>query len=340
MTSLFVGGVEQIAVLQPGVLADLLLALPAIEALKRTYPAATLTLLGRDWHVPFLRDRPGPVDDVVALPPISGVSSAAGGFSAPPELYTELRARRFDIAVRMSGGGRACNSFVRGLGAALTAGPCAPGAVRLDRWIPYVDHQHETLRSLEVVGLLGVGTVEIEPRITVVKDDWAELNQRLGRLPKGLVAINPGAADHRRRWPPERFAEVADRLGRPVVVTGAASERDAVERMAAAMKRPGMFVVDELSLGGRTALYAACDLLISGDGGPRHLAAATGTPTVGIYWCVDMLSRGPLTRSHHRPLISWNVRCSATGGDDTGPGSWVDDVTVDDVLEQAQDLLR
>ncbi|GII59636.1 LPS biosynthesis-related glycosyltransferase [Planotetraspora thailandica] len=339
MTGLFVGGVEHIAVLQPGALADLLLALPGIEALKHAYPAATITVLGRDWHVPFLRGRPGPVDDVIALPPISGVSSAACGFSAPADLVGELRGRRFDIAVRMSGGGGGCDSFVRGLGAALTAGPCAPGFVRLDRWIPYVDHQHETLRSLEVAGLLGAAVVEIEPRIAVVKNDWAELNRRAGRLPKGLVAVNPGAADHRRRWPLERFAEVADRLGRPVVVTGTGPERETVERMTSAMKRPAMVVVDELSLGGMAALYAACDLLISGEGDPRHLAAATGTPTVGIYWCADMLRRGPLTRGHHRPLISWTARSPEPDGE-AGPGSWVDDVTVDDVLEQAEDLLR
>jgi ADP-heptose:LPS heptosyltransferase len=347
MTGLLVEDVERIAVLRAGVLADLLIALPAFEALKGAYPAAAITLLGREWHGRFLRNRPGPVDDVVPLPPISGVSSAAGGADVPGEVYDDLRSRRFDVVVQIHGDGRACNPFARRLGARLTAGLCAPGAERLDRWIPYIDHQHETLRSLEVAGLVGAGTADVEPRLSVIREDWAELNRHLGRLPKGLVAIHPGAPDSRRRWPPECFAEVADRLGRPVVVTGTESERDVVERVAAAMKRPGHIVIDELSVGGLAALYAACDLVVSNDSGPRHLAAATGTPTVGVYWCGDLISRGPLSRGMHRPLISWTIQCPACDGGSAGSlgcehgsASWVAEVTVDDVLEQAQDLLR
>jgi ADP-heptose:LPS heptosyltransferase len=347
MTGLLVEGVERIAVLPAGVLADLLIALPAFDALKRAYPAAAITLLGRDWHERFLRNRPGPVHDVVPLPPISGVSSSARGAAVPDEVYDDLRSRRFDVVVQMHGGGRDCNPFVRRLGARLTAGLCAPDAERLDRWIPYIDHQHETLRSLEVAGLLGAGTADVEPHLSVIREDWSELNRRLGRLPKGLVAIHPGAPDPRRRWPPENFAEVADRLGRPVVVTGTESERDVVERVAAVMKRPGHVVIDELSVGGLAALYAACDLVVSNESGPRHLAAATGTPTVGVYWCGDLISRGPLSRGMHRPLISWTIQCPACDGGSTGSlgcghrsASWVAGVTVDDVLEQAQDLLR
>ncbi|MCT9933469.1 glycosyltransferase family 9 protein [Planotetraspora sp. A-T 1434] len=347
MTALLVEGVERIAVLRANALGDLLLALPAMEALRRAYPSAKITLLGREWHARFLRNRPGPVDEVVALPAISGVT--ADGSEAPGEIYDDLRARRFDVAVQMHGGGRNSNPFIRRLGAALTAGLCTPDAERLDRWVPYIHYQHETLRYLEVAGLLGAGTCDVEPRVAVIREDWAELNQTLGRLPRGLVAIHPGAGDPRRRWPPERFAEVADRLGRPVVVTGTEAERDVVEQTLAAMKRPARAVIDELSLGGLTALYAACDLLVSNDTGPRHLAAATGTPTVGVYWCGNLINWGPLSRRLHRPLISWTTRCPTCGRDGTSPGiedcghrsaSWVGDVIVDDVLDQAQDLLR
>jgi ADP-heptose:LPS heptosyltransferase len=358
---LLVEGVERIAVLRANALGDLLLALPAIEALKRAYPAAKLTLLGREWHAGFLRNRPGPVDEVVALPPISGLSCPSDGPAAPEELYEDLRTRRFDLAVQMHGGGRHSNPFIRRLGARVTAGLRTPDAEPLDRWVPYVYYQHETLRHLEVAGLLGAATADIEPHITVTKDDWAELNRTLGRLPRGLVAIHPGAGDHRRRWPPERFAEIADRLGRPIVVTGVEEERDVIEKMLAAMTRPARAVVGELSLGGLTALYAACDLLVANDTGPRHLAAATGTPTVGVYWCGNLINWGPLSRRMHRPLISWTPGCPVCGkgdggGDGRGDGggagnglgmrecghrdvSWVGDVTVDDVLAQAWDLL-
>src|SRR5690606_41400340 len=102
--------------------------------------------------------------------------------------------------------------------------------------------------------------------------------------------------------------------GRRVVGTGPRDERDAVDRAVAAMRRPARAVVDELGAGGLAALYAACDLVIANDAGPRHLAAAVGTPTVGIYWCGNLINAGPLTRARHRPLLSWTLACPACGG--------------------------
>ncbi|WP_433223373.1 glycosyltransferase family 9 protein [Microtetraspora malaysiensis] len=352
MRNLLVEGVEQIAVLRTNALGDFLLALPALEAVKRAYPAARLTLLAREWHARFLRGRPGPVDDVVALPPIRGVSAPsdqAAGTETPRigRLYDALRGR-FDLALQMHGGGRNSNPFLRRLGARVTAGLRTPDAAPLDRWVPYVPYQHETLRYLEVARLVGAnGDCSLEPRVVVTRADWAELSRVVGSLPRGVVAVHPGANDARRRWPPERFAAVADRLGRPVVVTGTEPEREIVERVVRAMRGPAVPVVGELSIGGLAALYAACDLLIANDTGPRHLAAATGTPTVGVFLCVNLVNAGPLSRSLHRPLISWTTACPVCGADGTDPYgepcehrvSWVGDVTVEEAVGQARDLL-
>src|SRR5690606_28261795 len=125
-------------------------------------------------------------------------------------------------------------------------------------------------------------------------------------------------------------------------------ERDVVDRVVAAMRRPARAVVDELSVGGLAALYAACDLVIANDTGPRHLAAAVGTPTVGIYWCGNLINAGPLTRARHRPLLSWTLACPACGGNRVDIGmkdcghrvSWVADIPVDAVAQEAADLLR
>ncbi|NJP29214.1 glycosyltransferase family 9 protein [Microbispora hainanensis] len=341
-------GVRRVAVLRANALGDLVLAMPALESLRRAYPGARLTLLGTPWHARFLDGRPGPVDDVIALPPISGVSTTDGGYPAPETLFKELREHRFDLAVQIHDGGRHSNPFVKAIGARVTAGLCTPDAVRLDRWVPYVHYQHETLRYLEVAALVG-GTAEAyEPSIAVTDADHAELARVYGEPPPGLVALHPGASDPRRRWPARAFAEAADRLGRPVVITGVESEREVVEEVTAAMRRPAVTAVGTLGIGGLAALYERCDLVISNDTGPRHLAAAVGTPTVGIFWCGDLINSGPFGRALHRPLVSWTERCPVCGvnGHDARPPrcphdeSWVADVPVDDVVEQAEDLLR
>jgi ADP-heptose:LPS heptosyltransferase len=342
-----VDGVEKIAVLRANALGDLVLAMPALEALRRTYPGARLTLLGTGWHARFLAGRPGPVDEVIALPPISGLSIAASGHVAPQSLFDELGGRRFDLAVQIHGGGRHSNPFLRRLGARVTVGLCSPDAERLDRWVPYVYYQHETLRFLEVAALVGGFTEMIEPRVTVTPADREELARAFGDPPDGLVALHPGAGDPRRRWPAAKFAAVADRLGRPVVITGIERERDVVEEVAASMRGPAMVAVDTLTAGGLAALYERCSLVISNDTGPRHLAAAVGTRTIGIYWCGNLINAGPLTRTLHRPLVSWTRSCPVCGASGVDlsaercphDASWVADVTVDAVVEQAEDLL-
>ncbi|MEV4803888.1 glycosyltransferase family 9 protein [Nonomuraea sp. NPDC049421] len=343
-----VADVRRIAVLRANALGDYLMAVPALDALKRAYPGAQLTLLATPWHAAFLTGRPGPVDDVVALPPITGVSTYESGRGAPDVLYDELRERRFDLAVQIHGGGRYSNPFVRRLGARVTAGLRAPGAESLDRWLPYTHYHHDTLRFLQVAALVGGVGGGLEPRMEVTGGDRAELARVLGRTPRGLVAVHPGATDPRRRWPVERFAEAADRTGRPVVVTGTRAEEDLVTGVVAAMRRPAIPVVGTLGLGGLAALYERCDLLIANDTGPRHLAAAVGTPTVAVYWCGNLINAGPLSRAAHRPLISWTTACPACGADGVDPAaercpheeSWVRDVTVDMVAEQADDLLH
>ncbi|GLW05374.1 LPS biosynthesis-related glycosyltransferase [Microtetraspora sp. NBRC 13810] len=345
--SALVEGVRRIAVLRANAVGDLIVALPALEAVKRAYPSARLTLLGREWHARFLTGRPGPVDEVIALPPVPGVSAPETGQRPPPGLLESLRERRFDLALQMHGGGVSSNPFVRRLGARLTAGLCVPEAERLDRWTPYVFYQHETMRLLEVAALVGGRAGAIEPSVAVTAADRAELARAHGEPPPDLVAVHPGAADPRRRWPAYRFAAVADRLGRPVVVTGTEEERDLVEEVIAEMRRPATPAVDSLSLGGLAALYERCALVIANDTGPRHLAAAVGTPTVGVYWCGNLVTAGPLTRTRHRPLISWTAACPVCGA--TGLGgdaercphdvSWVADVPIGAVLEAARALL-
>lgn len=328
-----VDGVERIAVLRGGGLGDLLFASPAIESLAAAYPHARITLLGTPMHADLLDGRPGPVDDVAVLPLVHGVRLPPGENEDPAgaeEFVRWMRQQRFDLAVQIHGGGTYSNPFVRRLGARVTAGLCAPGAARLDRVAPYAYYQHEWFRALEVVGLVGAPPVALEPvlRPTPQEVSQAESWRReAGDAP--LVVVHPGATDPRRRWPPERFAEVAARVaaaGAHVVVIGDSSDVPAAEQIVDRARRglPGVSgerihsAAGALSLSGLVALLCAADVFLGNDSGPRHLAQAVGCPTVSIYWVGNVINAAALGRSEHRVHVSWTTRCPVCGSDCTG----------------------
>jgi ADP-heptose:LPS heptosyltransferase len=109
-----------------------------------------------------------------------------------------------------------------------------------------------------------------------------------------------------------------------------------------------------LSLSGIVGLLSLARLVISNDTGPLHLAGAVGTPTVGIYWCGNLINANPLTRTRHRALASWMITCPLCGADMANPQAamsaahrecthdvcFVAGVTVHDVLASATDLLH
>ena len=337
--------VERIAVLRANALGDLLFALPALDALRAAYPGARLTLLGRAWHAGFLDGRPGPVDEVVALP--DGLPEAEDG---APELVGALADRRFDLALQLHGGGRHSNPFVRRLGARVTAGLRTPDAEPLDRWVPYVYYQHEVLRLLEVATVVGAPMRSITPTLAVTDRDREEADAALPTCtapPGPLAVLHPGATDPRRRWPAASFAEVGDALasaGARVVVTGDRSEAALVEEVAGRMGATAVALPGTLSLPALTGLLARAAVVVANDTGPLHLAAAVGTPTVGVFWCGNLINAGPPTRARHRPAVSWRLHCPVCGTDCTRAecdhrDSFVADVEVSEVRSSALDLL-
>ena len=79
------------------------------------------------------------------------------------------------------------------------------------------------------------------------------------------------------------------------------------------MRRAAQDVCGALSLGGLVGLLARCSFLVANDSGPLHLAEATGAATVGIYWCGNLINAEPITRTRHRPHLSWRLTCPVCG---------------------------
>lgn len=344
-------GVERIAVLRGGGLGDLLFALPAVEALAAAYPAAEITLLGTPAHRVLLEGVASPVAQVEILPVAQGVRDGEGEDPRAVEDFTErMRAHQFDLAVQLHGGGRYSNPFLQRLGARHTIGSRTPDAVELERTIPYVYYQQEMLRGLEIVGLAGAPATRLEPILHV---DPERRDRLAAALPAGgsLVLIHPGATDPRRRWPSANFAEVARALladGARVLVVGDTSDVPAADEIVAGA--PGTVSwAGAVELPDLAPLLSLADLVLGNDSGPRHLAAAAGAPTVGIFWVGNAINAAPLGRQRHRAQLSWTTHCPVCGRDATQVGwtaprcehdiTFVADVRVEPVLDDVRAVL-
>ena len=356
------GGVSRIAVLRGGGLGDLMYALPAVAALKAAYPGASVTLLCTPVQAELLSQTVGPVDETVILPFAEGVRPGPEDPHEVERFFAGMRARNFDLAVQVHGGGRYSNPFLLRLGARHTVGTRTPDAAPLERTVPYVYYQHEPLRALEVAGFAGAPPRELEARLQALPEFIQRLGQALpmgnGGLAKGgsgrgdggpgygrVLVIHPGATDPRRRWPAERFAAVARRAaddGFRVYVVGDSSEKELAETVVelaleqagtgqpgtgqpaaghAAEARPAVeSLAGNLSLGELAALLAGSAVVVANDSGPRHLAQALGTSTVGIYWAGNAINAAPLGRSKHRVRLGWVTRCPVCGVDVTQVG--------------------
>lgn len=342
--------VARIAVLRANALGDFVVTLPALEALRAAYPAAEITYLGNGWHPHLLTGRPGPWDRVISVPPSYGVRGWDEASRDTPEVQSFLAEQRregYDLALQLHGGGGNSNPFLTALGARVTAGSRDTDAPPLDRWTRYAYYQHEVLRFLEVVGLVGAAPVTLEPRLTVTDTDRAAAEEALPTTDAPLVAVHPGASDPRRRWPAESFAAVAEQLaecGAQVVVVGHGEEdAGAAAQIAACGNRPVVDLVNRLSLPALAGVLGRARLVLGNDSGPRHLAAAVGAATVGVYWCGNLVNAGPLTRRRHRVAVSFRTACPVCGQDQGAARcahdpSFVAEVPLEAVLREALDL--
>ncbi len=268
---------------------------------------------------------------VEPLPFAHGVRPGPEDPQAVAQFQRRMRGEQFDLAVQLHGGGRFSNPFLLELGARHTVGTRTEDAAPLERSIPYLYYQHEVLRALEVVGLAGAAPAALQPELKPLADEEALLAGLLDDGRPSLVTIHPGATDQRRRWPASHFGKVAAWAaddGCQVLVVGDQSDaaladevvERARERAASGSGGSISSVAGRLGLDELSAVLRASDVMVGNDSGPRHLAQAVGTPTVGIYWSGNMIMAGALGRTLHRVHMSWMTRCPVCAADLTQVG--------------------
>lgn len=273
-------------------IGDLLVTVPALRGLRHARGADHLVLAAPE-HLAGLVGLTGAVDEVLHTPGL-GTLRWTG---KPPEL-----------AVNLHGSGPESIEDLRGTRPDRLVSHNIPGGPR------WSDDVHEVDRWCRLLADHGIET------------DPSELALARPGVPSpapGAVIVHPGAAFPARRWPPERFAEVARTLadeGHPVVVTGGPDEQELAMTVAeAAGLAPDAVFAGRTDLVTLAALVADAELVVCGDTGVGHLATAYGTPSVVLFGPTPPARWGPpKDRAQHRPL--WTGSTGDPFGQEPDPG--------------------
>lgn len=295
-------------------LGDLLAGVPALRAVRRALPGHR-----------FVLATPASLSDLVTL---TGAVDAVHPTQAPD--LSSWAGPPPDVAVNLHGKGPQSHRALAATGPRrLVAFDCPEVGHEGPVWDA---DEHERSRWCRLVGEV----------LDVTTDPGDLLLDRPAREPfrRGAVVVHPGAAYRARRWPPERFAEVArwaHRRGHPVVVTGGPSESGLAHEVARLAGLEATAVLaDGSGLADLAALVDAARLVVCGDTGVAHVASAFGTPSVVLFGPTPPGRWGPPSEGPHE--VVWHG---------TGVGDpWADHidpslltVSVDEVVSRAQRLL-
>src|SRR5688572_1494609 len=238
------GDPGSIGVLRALQLGDMLCAVPALRALRARFPKARITLIGLPWARSFASRYSGYLDGFLEFPGFPGLPERPATPRGFDRFLREAAALRLDLAIQMHGDGSITNGVLAMLGARRMAGFRGPDAEAVPpgmEAILYPGRGPEILRLLALARFLGAPSRGEQLEWPVTAEDVSELKGCAGAasLRAGAYAcLHPGARSANRRWPVERFAEVADRLvshGLPVVLTGSAQEAELTRAVAARM---------------------------------------------------------------------------------------------------------
>ena len=285
---------SSILIVRLGALGDLVHALPAVAALRAEWPDARI-----DWLV----DRRYAA--LLGLVPVIDRAVVFGPPDGDPlrTLVRRLRGVRYDLAIDFQGLLKSA-VLARLSGARTVAGfvtrqlrePAA--GLFYTRRIEGDDRAHVVRKNLSLVEALGVTVRGVASPLAVSPSAVPDQVRELLSLGAGgrFAVVNPGAGWPNKQWPAARYGRIAGHLrsrhGLPSVVTWGPKERRLADEVAAAsggaaVPAPSTTIADLVEL------CRAAALVIGGDTGPLQLAAAVGTPVVGVFGPTNPARNGP-----------------------------------------------
>ncbi|HJU03661.1 MAG TPA: glycosyltransferase family 9 protein, partial [Nitrospiraceae bacterium] len=304
-----------IVILRALQLGDLLCAVPAWRAARAAWPDAHLALVGLSWARTFVERFRHYLDEFIEFPGYPGLPEREPDLAAIPSFLARMQQRRFDLVLQMHGSGQIVNQIAELMGGAATGGFYVPGQYCPNSalFMRYPDGIHEIHRHLRLMKFLGAPAHGEHLEFPLTEADQASLariEQTQTLEPGRYVCVHPGGRGRDRRWPPERFARIADAVaakGFPIVITGTSEERALANAMLGSLQGPSVDLVGRTDLGAIGALLAGAKLLIANDTGVSHLAAALSVPSVIVTTGSDPVRWGPLDRRRHRVLMGDSV---------------------------------
>jgi predicted lipopolysaccharide heptosyltransferase III len=266
-------------------IGDVLLATPTLRAIKAARPDVRVTMMVNRGTEDVLSGNPD-IDEIVVFD--------KGSLAAQWRLIAGLRRRRFDTVIDLTDGDRsAFLSWISGAAVRIGfndehrwRGRCYTQVAQ-----PVPGVQHRIDRDLEVLKPISIqaGSKDLQLWLTPEEEDSADqLLDQLGIQPsQSMVILQPGARYWFKAWPPERFAELADRLmsqyGCQVLIGGSDQDIDLAQEIRQMAKSRPIIMAGRTTIKQFSAIAKKSALFIGSDSGAMHIASAVGTPVVALF---------------------------------------------------------
>jgi lipopolysaccharide heptosyltransferase I len=334
---------KNILIIKPSALGDIVLALPALTALRKSFPDARISWLIRPEFAPILENHPH-LSEIICFDRKLFVQCwyNLAAFRSLVEFIKYLRNNHFDAVFDFQG------LFRTGLFARLTGCKKRFGMAGA-RELAHIFYTDKILQDktcihlvdyfLKIVGAAGVSDTRGEfilPQSCQAADSVKRLltEHRIGA--DNYAVIVPGAARENKRWPVEQFAQVADKIASQfalsVVAVGSSAELGCAEGLQHAANAPIANLVGKTNLGELVELLRQARLVVSNDTGPGHIAAALGVPMVMIFGPTNPARVCP----YNRPECVVAVEPDGRGmkADSYDPRHGIRHITVEQVFEK------
>ena len=279
---------KRILVIRLDRIGDVVLSTPVLQALRTAYPHAYIAMMVRPTCRELLEGNPF-LNEIIIYEKEGRHHSVIRTI----QFARGLRRYEFDTALILHPSNRShWIPFLAGI-------PIRIGYNRKCGWLltHRVPHhkqegsQHEATYTLELLRGVGITPGIPQPLIGIQHEAAQRVEGLLSaasiRPTDRLVAIHPSASCVSKRWMPDRFAQVGDRLvaehGVRLCLVAGEADVETARRVAQLMHQSVLNLAGRLSLGELAALFKRCRLLISNDSGPVHVAAAVGTPVIDIF---------------------------------------------------------